>query len=84
MKKKTPSSPVDQTNARASVATTGDGPARTVPAEGAGDSVHDKIALRAYTLWELAGHSPGDDKRYWFSAEHELQTSGLHPSRIQS
>jgi hypothetical protein len=82
MKKKALSSSVDQTNARASAARTLGGPARPVTAPGAGDSVHEKIALRAYTLWELAGHPPGDDQRYWFSAERELQTSDTQPAHV--
>ena len=32
---------------------------------------HNEIAVRAYFLWEKAGHPEGDDWTHWFQAEAE-------------
>jgi len=36
------------------------------------DSLHEKVARRAYELYERGGRVDGDDLRYWLQAESEL------------
>ncbi len=43
----------------------------------------EKVAHRAYQLWEAAGHPIGQDLEHWLQAEKELlKVSGLHPAAI--
>ncbi len=44
----------------------------------------EKVAQRAYQLWEAAGHPTGQDLEHWLQAEKELlKVSGLHPAAIK-
>lgn len=36
---------------------------------------HERIAERAYRIWEAAGRPDGRDWEHWFQAERELCTS---------
>jgi hypothetical protein len=38
---------------------------------------HEKIAQRAYQLWEKDGRKPGLDAKYWLQAENELRSAGI-------
>jgi hypothetical protein len=49
-------------------------PASTVP--------QDKIAARAYEIWQASGRSHGHDQEHWFQAERELR--GTQGSRSAS
>lgn len=40
-------------------------------------SAHEKIAQRAYQLWEQDGRKPGLDAKYWLQAENELRSAGI-------
>lgn len=33
---------------------------------------HEKVAMRAYQLWEQDGRKAGQDTKYWLQAEEEL------------
>lgn len=35
-------------------------------------AIRDRIAERAYQLYEQSGYQPGDDQRHWFRAEAEV------------
>jgi hypothetical protein len=37
------------------------------------DEAHDKIAHRAYELYEERGREPGHDMDDWFKAEHDIE-----------
>ena len=37
---------------------------------------HDRIAARAYELWEARGRPEGSDQEDWFEAERELGMGG--------
>ncbi|MBX6316442.1 MAG: DUF2934 domain-containing protein [Isosphaeraceae bacterium] len=42
------------------------------PGNGSGPA-HEKIAVRAYQLWEDRGRPQGTDREDWFEAERQLQ-----------
>jgi hypothetical protein len=50
---------------------TGKPKAATPPAGGA--VPHEKIAERAYQIWQASGRRDGHDQEHWFQAERELR-----------
>jgi hypothetical protein len=48
-----------------------------VPTAAVEMSLHDRIARRAYELYEERGRTPGLDAADWYAAERELQAG--HP-----
>jgi hypothetical protein len=51
------------------------GPSAATPTAGA--LSHEKIAARAYEIWQVTGRSHGHDQEDWFQAERELSISPL-------
>jgi Protein of unknown function (DUF2934) len=49
---------------------------------GVGPIAPDKIAARAYEIWQASGRSHGHDQEHWFQAERELR--GTQGSRATS
>jgi hypothetical protein len=47
-------------------------------------ATHDRIAQRAYKLWEEAGQPEGTPERFWFQAERELGGGPLDQESIIS
>jgi hypothetical protein len=46
------------------------------PAPPAGSAVpHEKIAERAYQIWQASGRADGHDQEHWFQAERELRAA---------
>src|SRR5215471_20469548 len=44
---------------------------------------HQEIAIRAYQIWEAAGHPAGCELQHWLQAEQELGASrGGKPSAV--
>jgi hypothetical protein len=43
--------------------------------DGAGASRQDRIAQRAYEIWEQSGRPHGQDHAHWFQAESELASA---------
>jgi hypothetical protein len=39
--------------------------------------LHNRIALRAYQLWEDSGHEHGNDLKDWFTAEQEVLAASM-------
>jgi HSP20 family molecular chaperone IbpA len=35
-------------------------------------AIHDRIAERAYELYQQSGYAPGNDQQHWFQAESEV------------
>jgi len=58
-------------------AETGKHRAAAPPAGGA--VPHEKIAERAYQIWQAAGRKDGHDREHWFQAERELRAGGPAP-----
>jgi hypothetical protein len=54
-------------------------PAAAKPAT-SGTLPAEKIAQRAYEIWQAKGRPEGQDKEDWFQAESELR-AGIGPSR---
>lgn len=48
----------------------------------AGAIAPDKIAARAYEIWQASGRADGHDQEHWFQAERELR--GTQGSRSTS
>jgi hypothetical protein len=48
----------------------------------AGTVATDKIAARAYEIWQASGRLDGHDQEHWFQAERELR--GRQGSRTAS
>jgi hypothetical protein len=46
-----------------------------VPTAAVEMSLHDRIARRAYELYEERGRTPGFDAADWYAAERELRAS---------
>jgi Protein of unknown function (DUF2934) len=42
-------------------------------AKGVGPIAPDKIAARAYEIWQASGRPHGHDQEHWFQAERELR-----------
>ena len=40
-------------------------------------TLHNRIALRAYQLWEDRGHQHGNDLKDWFTAEQEVLAASM-------
>jgi hypothetical protein len=45
-------------------------------AEHGGVTLEEATRVRAYQLWERAGHPPGDGVSFWLEAESELLAPG--------
>jgi hypothetical protein len=54
-------------------AETGKPKAAAPPAGGA--VPHEKIAERAYQIWQASGRPDGHDQEHWFQAERELRAA---------
>ncbi len=54
---------------------------RTQAAPQAATPPPDKIATRAYEIWQESGRPQGKDQENWFKAERELRGSRGGPSR---
>ena len=38
-----------------------------------GSPTEERIRIRAYELWELAGQPPGREDEFWYQAEKEIR-----------
>jgi hypothetical protein len=38
-----------------------------------GSPTEERIRVRAYELWELAGQPPGREDEFWYQAEKEIR-----------
>lgn len=45
------------------------------PARSAGELPSERIAARAYEIWQASGRPEGHDQEHWFQAERELRSS---------
>jgi hypothetical protein len=52
-------------------------PSARAAAQMAGAPSHERIAARAYEIWQATGRPSGHDQEHWFQAERELSTSPL-------
>ncbi len=43
--------------------------------DAAGDLAQERIAKRAYEIWEELGRPDGEDREHWFQAVRELVSS---------
>jgi len=58
-----------------SAASGADKRATTAPPTGARALPREKIAERAYQIWQVSGCPAGRDQEHWFQAERELGTA---------
>ncbi len=50
-------------------------PTSAAQAAGAGELPAERVAARAYEIWQASGRPDGHDQDHWFQAERELRAA---------